>query len=840
MAETITDVNKFENCLEDKKPNVDKNWFSCEVCDKTYSSNQYLTVHKRAHTGEKPYICDYCGKTFADKGYHSVHIKEKHTQVQNSHQCSFCQSILKTKDGLRRHLDSHLKELYGKESKYKKRNKSLYKCCLCDKGFADKTHLNRHEQTHENKGIQNRGNGHLSRSDNTFRKEVADFALKNSRQEASEVYKLSEATVRRYIRLLQDSEMCSICGKEFGWKIELVKHMKDVHKDDSLSYAPRNNFSLNINEYSGDFKCQERANDNNNENIIDSVEKHQQTSDQWAINEMPDEKSENDANIKSTIIESDTKIGSQAEVEVKKRVPFIWANKAGKFVPDIPDVNCVKQSEESLKVSTEDRAETSDEVHENPKISSEDLNDLPFEVDDYARSAAHFEDLDNENRDELLDVPELDETDQYSQRIKDNGNAINIIDTEVKEKSGVVENKPFILNGNGSENIESDYLEEASYPKTELEDEKLLISLKEENDTEDKLKMDFKEELDSDSEASKTIAGMDTKFLLEEIKITPSGSFKCSVCSKSFQHKRNAQKHIKVVHMGRKDWSCELCAKRFGTGSDLTRHMKSHTLEKTLKCEFCDQLFGHNFTLKKHILAMHSERKLECHLCDKKFPNQKMLEIHMERHNPSRLFQCDVCNKQFKQNFTLKEHLRLHNEDDQIACDKCPKRFISMRRLNEHNESAHMDKNTVEIYKCDVCAKTFSNQRSVRDHQLVHKDVKEMMCSFCGSSFKGERKLKYHIRSVHAVKTFKCEVCPKVFSTNASLIRHNKYHLNQKDFACQFCPKAFYEKKPLDDHINVAHVDNPERFPCEYCFKTYTRKNNIRQHLLVCKKKPYS
>ena len=74
--------------------------------------------------------------------------------------------------------------------------------------------------------------------------------------------------------------------------------------------------------------------------------------------------------------------------------------------------------------------------------------------------------------------------------------------------------------------------------------------------------------------------------------------------------------------------------------------------------------------------------------------------------------------------------------------------------------------------------KDISIKEILKNHQLVHKDVKETMCSYCGSSFKGERKLKYHMRSVHAKKAFKCDVCPKVFSTNTSLIRHNKYHLN--------------------------------------------------------------
>ena len=57
-----------------------------------------------------------------------------------------------------------------------------------------------------------------------------------------------------------------------------------------------------------------------------------------------------------------------------------------------------------------------------------------------------------------------------------------------------------------------------SYPKTKLKDDKLLVSLKEENESDNNLSIDFKEELDYDSESSKFDEGKESKLWLEEIK----------------------------------------------------------------------------------------------------------------------------------------------------------------------------------------------------------------------------------------------------------------------------------------------------------------------------------
>src|SRR3989344_8708355 len=125
-----------------KRTHTGEKPYKCDVCDYKCSKSGHLVCHKRTHTGEKPYICNECDYKWITSGNLATH-KRTHTG-QKPFKCDVCDFKCTTSGYLVTHKRTHTGE-------------KPFKCneCECDYKCTTSGNLATHKRCwHTVDGIQ--------------------------------------------------------------------------------------------------------------------------------------------------------------------------------------------------------------------------------------------------------------------------------------------------------------------------------------------------------------------------------------------------------------------------------------------------------------------------------------------------------------------------------------------------------------------------------------------------------------------------------------------------------------------------------------------------------------
>ena len=177
--------------------------------------------------------------------------------------------------------------------------------------------------------------------------------------------------------------------------------------------------------------------------------------------------------------------------------------------------------------------------------------------------------------------------------------------------------------------------------------------------------------------------------------------FPCNICDKTFKSNKYRKCHIQAKHSSDPQFADrfrEIYAKR--------------SLARQRKCPLCEVLCNSK-NLKTHIRTEHPTHSLVeiCEICQKKFTTGSHLNRHFDEcHSVSPVYTCSFCDYKTKDRGNLKKHVLVHSAEKPWKCEDCQFATKRLKELKTH-------KCNIKSFLCELCNKTSKTAVGLRAHK---------------------------------------------------------------------------------------------------------------------------
>ena len=223
---------------------------------------------------------------------------------------------------------------------------------------------------------------------------------------------------------------------------------------------------------------------------------------------------------------------------------------------------------------------------------------------------------------------------------------------------------------------------------------------------------------------------------------------KCLMCEESFKTDKRAIFHMDTVHAYLK-FRCSKflsCGKIFDSFIDWKLHKETHVLPDFMTCQECGKEFSkaENAKYQRHVKSHSMEKSISCSQCEEMFYFEIELRWHITNKHDLQ-HKCSECDYKANYQSTLKKHfIAIHTNEKSHICAKCGMSF--KRKSNLWNHSfIHADR----IFKCEVCGSSFKKQKYLTDHVRIHSSDYQAQCALCGKNFIQKSNWKQHMKKHH-------------------------------------------------------------------------------------------